>query len=86
MLFSGAPEKLHSLSQYSSNWPGALKQIIILQIDSMQGKNCDSGLLGSKQQLTNQSWSALSTKLMHEQVLSINTAAAGGNASLMVVG
>jgi RHH-type proline utilization regulon transcriptional repressor/proline dehydrogenase/delta 1-pyrroline-5-carboxylate dehydrogenase len=84
VLFSGALEKFHLLSQHSSNWPGALKQIIILQIDSIQGNN---GLLGSKQQqLTNQSWSALSTKLMHEQVLSINTAAAGGNASLMVVG
>lgn len=87
VLFSGAPEKFYSLSQYSSNWPGPLKQIIILQTtDSMQGKSCDAGHIGSKlRQLTNQSWLTLSTKLMHEQVLSINTAAAGGNAGLMVV-
>lgn len=86
ILFAGSQEKFSSLSQHVSKWPGPLIQISMLSLKNQSNNVGDFSDLKTKQCQPNQSWLALSTRLMHEQVISINTAAAGGNASLMVIG
>ncbi|WP_228075389.1 trifunctional transcriptional regulator/proline dehydrogenase/L-glutamate gamma-semialdehyde dehydrogenase [Providencia alcalifaciens] len=93
-IFKSLPEKVRKTISFTKDWQNAVEPIegVIYHGDSDQLKHvCEviakrKGPIISVQGFERGETNLLIERLVHERSLSVNTAAAGGNASLMTIG